>query len=116
MLQVQELIDDVSKTLRDAACGRWVSAEQLDHMINGLRELQRRDWAVRVLDAWQDQHGVSLVCAPEAGTCYWTVSEPRWNARDVARGLSRDAARLAAAQAVFPELDRNAPNWPGECP
>lgn len=83
------------------------------------QEIERRDeqarladsralWAVRVLDAadryWHPSPN------GDGGLVIWV------NHQVVGGGATEEAARLAAAEAVFPALDRNAPNWPGEKP
>ncbi len=83
-------------------------------------ELLRRDWSVRVLDAFRCERIGNQVREYAATTvehervAYCEASGPGF-----CHGAGRDtheSARLAAAEAVFPTLDRNAPNWPGEKP
>ncbi len=75
-----------------------------------LRADARALWADRVLDAFDPLWGMAI-----SGTRRYCVSFGP-NGRGTPRANSPGAARLAAALAVFPSLDRNAPNWPGECP
>jgi len=86
----------------------------------------RARWAFRVLDAFC-QHRTSNT---ERGDTLW--SHQTTAACDASGcgvlikkngtivysfdGENEDVARIAAARCVFPTLDRNAPNWPGECP
>lgn len=83
-----------------------------------LRALLRRDWAVRVLDAWAElTRSLNWAswpdCGPNGYGCCVTFID---DTTSDYYGPTPEAARLAAALAVFPSLDRNAPNWPGECP
>lgn len=71
--------------------------------------LLRRDWAVRVLDAWakRGRRSVKLRHAPQHAD--WSVicgeaGEPAYNVPAVKGGSDPDAARLASAEAVWPEL------------
>ncbi len=79
-----------------------------------LRADARALWAVRVLDAWAAWHVCSLQIGrkdvPERMSIMIGDLLAKAGLADI------DAARHAAALAVFPSLDRNAPNWPGECP
>lgn len=81
---------------------------------NELRELERRDWAVRVLDA----HGRSIEASPsqvhpktisgaelDFHICVpMRVSKGTLFEWSIFYGANEDAARLAAALAVFPTL------------
>jgi len=90
---------------------------------NPYRTLSNADaralWAVRVLDAWRSQSGHrswGMGETPYTDTPYRCELNQLHVEQLVFTDCTDDAARLAAAQAVFPTLDRNAPNWPGECP
>lgn len=82
-----------------------------------LREALRRDWAVRVLDAYADKRGVqtpALPIHPSRGVAGWfecRVGKDKYHA-----GPSRDAARHAAALAVFQQLPAEVRAQLGECP
>lgn len=79
-------------------------------------------WAVRVLDAWaeaRDGRGqYQLQKLIGFGVTTYSVLCTGRDSLDLQHDAAAtpDAARLAAAEAVFPTLDRNAPNWPGEKP
>lgn len=62
-------------------------------------------WAVRVLDAWASTpNGLPLVTCPSVKGG-WVASDPNWqDEMSEWRGETPDAARLAAAEAVYPEL------------
>jgi hypothetical protein len=95
---------------------------QDEEMHAKFRELLRRDWAVRVLDAWRREN---LACRwwsmEEAHDYDGPVSEHgcllEWvgGSKDYA-GSGEDAARLAAAQAVFHTLPAEKQAALGECP
>jgi hypothetical protein len=88
-----------------------------------LRELKRALWAVQVLDAWAGQHvgsGGRLPmnwalwpdCGLQAGCCVmWSDETTR-----SFYGPTPDAARLHAAEAVWPELPADVRALLGECP
>lgn len=73
-----------------------------------LQELELRDWAVRVLDAWaqQDPTRLTWVNFPEDDDVAPFVSLRRGHGeRSVCySGSTPDDSRLAAAEAVFPTL------------
>ncbi len=86
-----------------------------------LTELRRRDWAVRVLDAEAadrkrgvpfELHPNSLVPLPPDRA--WYVFKPYTTISFY--GPTPDAARLAAALAVFPSLPADVRAKLGECP
>lgn len=76
----------------------------------------RRDWAVLVLDAWADAGGEwprSWETCRQAG-CSWVTLDD--GGRAYYSGHSADAARLAAAEAVFPGLPADVREKLGERP
>ncbi len=84
-----------------------------------LKKLLRRDWAVRVLDAWA--HDVSrskywFTDKTEPSNryaCYCRGRNPR---EECFMGPTPDAARHAAALAVFPVLPAETQTKLGPCP
>ncbi len=83
-------------------------------------ELLRRDWSVRVLDAWADAREAEEVrdwsCADDdCGTWYCDLSGSL-DTRCILKGPTPDAARHAAALAVFPTLSAAKRAELGECP
>ncbi|HKY41351.1 MAG TPA: hypothetical protein VJN18_35705 [Polyangiaceae bacterium] len=103
--------------------------EALDNYPNAqasFAELLRRDWAVRVLDAWHEWSGLGWHMieggrdttgvgdgAPIACSTYRTSSTA---SKVIKRASSPDAARLAAAEAVWPELPESVRAELGERP
>jgi hypothetical protein len=80
-------------------------------------------WAVRVLDAWADQPSArwqmkhyydSRLRTGVFYLCHRSRAEDQFEAEH--RGESADAARLAAAEAVFPELPADVRAKLGERP
>lgn len=95
--------------------------KETSEAIEILRTTLRRDWAVRVLDAWaaHNRERVPSPYQPLNTERLWRVTVALSYDRRSGRhfdGATPDTARLAAALAVFPDLYRNAPGWPGECP
>jgi hypothetical protein len=81
-----------------------------------LRELERRDWAVRVLDAWVAVSPIYAKppCAiPNPADGGWSVFVHSYSE---CQGDTPDAARLAAAEAVFPTLAADVRATLGERP
>jgi hypothetical protein len=80
-------------------------------------------WTLRVLDAWAEQYGhatptprrVSSVVLASAFQVPVPSTVPRGRARPFF-GPTPDAARLAAAEAVFPELSEATRVWLGKRP
>lgn len=84
-------------------------------LLAGAEVMARRDWAVRVLDAWRRlrpkrrswrMHGLVVVGVGPAG-CWVEEADPEPGVESSATnhgGNTEDAARLAAAEAVYPEL------------
>lgn len=121
----QDAIDSACSALRDRAQDSATQRAELDETVQLLRALLRRDWAVRVLDAWQQAN----VLRAEPFRCYapfdLEVDAPlNWlcmaNADD---GVSRrflattpDAARHAAALSVFQSLPEATRKELGESP
>lgn len=110
-----DLFDDVVATLRDAAGAKLVGPNMLDLMASTLRSVQRSDWAVRVLDAcgvaWKNSVPAPIPVYNEPS---WVVVLPMHIGAKY--GPTPDAARLAAAQAVFPELPDAVRAELGACP
>jgi hypothetical protein len=74
---------------------------------DALLALLRRDWAVRVLDAWAAQksgraHDAVLMMAGEWWARVWEGGAP--SSQYSRPAMTPDAARSAAADAVFPTL------------
>lgn len=93
---------------------RYVPGEQVEQAL----PVARRDWAVRVLDAWQrlnpDAHAFATCYLPDLPIPAWkcvSSSHP-----GVFFGPDPDAARLAAAEAVLPELPESVRAELGERP
>jgi hypothetical protein len=82
-----------------------------------LTELRRRDWAVRVLDAWavDNRHNVPYP-QRDLGGKSWTLFVYISDERGWFTGPTPDAARLAAALAVYPTLDAATHERLGACP
>ncbi len=87
------------------------------------RAAARSRWTLRVLDAWERaQLGWRSVVTNSwmSGQANCELHEAGQDIRvfssTLAGTFALDAAREAAAAAVFPTLDRNAPSWPGEKP
>lgn len=81
-----------------------------------LWEAARRDWAVRVLDAWADSQGGTATPSPRhevfgKGNQQFSLHIRKWH-----YAASRDAARLAAAEAVWAELPESVRAEIGERP
>lgn len=109
----------------DGSCRNIASSRNhRARVIAQVRALLSRDWAVRVLDAWHDKFGMRIP-APEV----WDKSKPGQEFSIVAAfpldGLKRgtrfygatpDTARLAAAEAVWPELPESVRAEIGERP
>lgn len=77
-------------------------------------------WAVRVLDAWSEKNPDDTLAPRYRGEPF-TAPEIQWEAYIVTSGEwelfpSPDAARLAAAEAVFPELPADVRAKLGERP
>ena len=81
-----------------------------------LEAMLRRDWAVRVLDAWAEAIGRSWSNCPGDDEVFpfVTLRSEQWT--ELREGDSAAAARHAAALAVFPALDEAARAALGECP
>lgn len=93
--------------------GAGASEKEVRCASEWLRSLMRRDWAVRVLDAHQEHDGRAYVTV----TAPFQFETKEWGHKfALGRYSTADAARHAAALAVFSTLDRNAPNWPGDEP
>lgn len=74
----------------------------------------RRDWAVRVLDAWAAENSCDpFKTSPHNGASEWHCTSAYEN-RHYAR--SPEGARHAAALAVFPTLPADVRAQLGECP
>ncbi len=121
----EEATDCACSALRDRAQNSETARAELDETLAKLRADARALWAVRVLDAWQQEN----VMRAEPFRCYapfdMEVDAPlNWlctaNADDgVSRrflALTPDAARLSAALAVFPSLPADVRAKLGECP
>lgn len=82
-----------------------------------LLELERRDWAVRVLDFHRFLRELTQTPAPlwQPSGRYGVYVLMRQGGRHV-WGMSPDAARLAAAEAVFSELPADVRAALGERP
>ncbi len=89
----------------------------------------RRDWAVRVLDAWAANSGITcwrMITRlsdneelPDVFACHLGFGEPDWsdNLRcTFVADTNAAAARLAAAEAVWPELPESVRAELGERP
>ena len=92
-----------------------------DTQDGALTEALRALWAVRVLDAWTDHTGLrapSPERVSQAGPNAWHVAtQPgKGLTRRHYHGATPDAARLAAAEAVFPDLPEGVRAKLGEQP
>lgn len=90
-----------------------------DETIGQLTALIRRDWAVRVLDAWHRTQPLERVVslADFQGIFLLDGNADKEYLRNLRfTGETIDAARLAAAQAIFPTLPEAARSELGECP
>ncbi|HKY41345.1 MAG TPA: hypothetical protein VJN18_35675 [Polyangiaceae bacterium] len=84
-------------------------------LIAQVRDMARRDWAVRVLDAWARAHFRSDWLTLDMAA-HWTCSLRTGQSAKHFDGTTPDAARLAAAAAVFPELPESVRAELGERP
>ena len=88
-----------------------------------LQDLLRRDWAVRVLDAWAKLNS-GFAFRTDTDPSDHDLDEPwicgvahsRPHRKLARRGETPDAARLAAAEAVWPELPESVRAELGERP
>jgi hypothetical protein len=90
-----------------------------DDLLGQLRSDARALWAVRVLDAWRKHSTLWWAVdnqGDEVSGSYWVVFTLAGSYRALAVGPSEDAARLAAAQTVFPTLPADVRAKLGECP
>ena len=99
-----------------------LSNQGLNEHTTKLEADARALWAVRVLDAWSQDAGPvdsrywSSNAHPESDLhCYCDTEGTDWT-RIVRRGPTQDAARLAAARAVFPSLPESVRQELGEEP
>jgi hypothetical protein len=74
--------------------------EPVEPLLKAVREMARRDWAVRVLDAWGELHDERAPAPQRQAPESYTLSVYG----RVCWGPTPDAGRLAAAEAVFAEL------------
>ena len=88
-------------TIRNALWSGQISAAKVDAQ-RVFIEVARRDWAVRVLDAWAAQLDTYWFTVDDDITTY--VRYPRCPGLGLGSGIGNDAARLSAADAVFPGL------------
>jgi hypothetical protein len=88
-------------------------------LIDAARALAQRDWAVRVLDAWARERQARGYEVWDGGDG-WEVIGRHMLSEEVEfigkRAPTPDAARLAAAQAVYPTLPADVRAKLGECP
>lgn len=103
----------------DGSCRNIASSRNhRARVIKQVRELLRRDWSVRVLDAWAARYRLPTPSPfpghPEDEWRAWvvvTVTEEGSFA-----GPTPDAARLAAAESIWPELPESVRAELGERP
>lgn len=104
--------DATSGTMRSIGTGEAAAAA------DALRAMERRDWAVRVLDAWEFKGQWRRICQERGGKIILSddalESDQRY--RPFARRTDPDAARLAAAEAVWAELPESVRFELGEKP
>lgn len=115
--QLQGALDRaIAAAEADCAMTQEESEQLSERVLLELRAL----WGDRVLDAVGESYpgaGWRMADLGEEMTPTCTVY-PTVRTEDAKHftASTPEAARHAAALDVFPTLDRNAPNWPGECP
>ncbi len=92
-------------TIERALVHPAIAEDEAVSVLEALGELRRRDWAVRVLDAWRkgsSVHRQVTLCDADFGGA--TVQLRHGNRVAPYAGANEDAARHAAALAVLPSL------------
>ncbi len=106
------------RIIERALSGQAITSEEAEQAMEAVEAMRRRDWAVRVLDAWAESNESNV---PDVRRC----EDGSWNCLAVNvigaflkdwDGPTPDAARHAAALAIWPTLSAEEQARIGECP
>lgn len=106
----QEILDALGVAEDEGA----ITSSEENELADALSALIRRDWAIRVLDAWAAQRDTYWFAVDDDITTY--VRYPRCTGLGLGCGIGTNAARLAAANTVFRSLPGDVVAMIGECP
>lgn len=106
-----EQLRQLKGLIRAGAGAEWAAA---DAAYQRVEQMARRDWAVRVLDAWAHP-ALELGWSCRGSVCELLSGDDVIEDEHLGAG-NPDAARLAAAEAVWPELPESVRAELGERP